>query len=85
MRLKQAMGVLFAEEDLQPGQRAVPLTPEELPSPRSGTETSAAAAVDEAVRPKEPVSRSLSRLPPVPPSDTSGLRFAAMQRLPPIR
>ena len=33
VRLKQAMGVLLAEEDLQPGELGVPVTPEELRGP----------------------------------------------------
>jgi outer membrane protein TolC len=84
VRLKEAMGVLLAKEDLQPGELAVPVTPEELPGPPRGAETSVSPA-GEAIRPHQRVSLPLSRLPPIPHSNMSGLRSAAVKRLPPIR
>jgi outer membrane protein TolC len=78
VRLKQAMGVLFEEEELLPGQLAVPVTPEEVPAPPH--ETIAPPFADDG-RPPRSFLEPPSRAQP----DTSVFRSATMQRLPPIR
>lgn len=85
VRLKQAMGVLLAKEDLQPGETAIPVTPEQLPTPPLGAETGEPSVVVEACLSPRAIRLSASRLPSVPQSDTSDLHSAAIQRLPRVR